>query len=138
MKQRWNKDFVTIARILRAPLHFEHYLTEYLQHTNLRLGDVEAARLTFSQKVQLLPHGDRSIDFVIPGIQHLNKVRNKLAHDLSATVIQEDAKVFLTGHFASRPGCVSTLGQSILQPTGLRNAEPHQRRHYAVKRGANR
>jgi hypothetical protein len=99
MKARWNKDVLTIGRILRAHLHVEYYLTEFLQHTNPHLGDLNEARITFNQKVTLLQSGDRKIDYLIPGIRHLNKIRNRLAHNLEATVTQEDAAVFLQGLF---------------------------------------
>ncbi|MFP3670621.1 hypothetical protein SB717_36660, partial [Priestia sp. SIMBA_032] len=54
MKERWNQDTDSIGRILRAHLYLEHYLTEYLQHANPALGDLDEARLTFAQKANLL------------------------------------------------------------------------------------
>ena len=94
-KKRWDKDVWTIGRILRAHLYVEHYLTEHLRHTNPQLGDLDAARLTFGQKANLLSQGDYRINFLIPGIKHLNKVRNRLAHNLEGTVTEDDNGVFL-------------------------------------------
>lgn len=99
MKIRWNKDVEMIGRILRAHLHVEYYLTEFLQYTNQNLGNLDEARITFNQKINLLPHDDRKIFFLIPGIRHLNKIRNRLAHNLDATVTENDAAVFLQGLF---------------------------------------
>jgi hypothetical protein len=99
MKARWNKDVLTIGRILRAHLHVEYYLTEFLQHTNPELGNLDEARITFNQKVNLLRSDDRTVDYLIPGIRHLNKIRNRLAHNLEATVTDDDATVFLQGLF---------------------------------------
>jgi hypothetical protein len=99
MKARWNKDVLTIGRILRAHLHVEYYLTEFLQHTNPQLGDLDEARITFNQKVNLLQSDDLKIGYLLPGIRHLNKIRNRLAHNLEATVTEEDATVFLQGLF---------------------------------------
>ncbi|PKO86653.1 MAG: hypothetical protein CVU18_13945 [Betaproteobacteria bacterium HGW-Betaproteobacteria-12] len=99
MKARWNKDVLTIGRILRAHLHVEYYLTEFLQHTNPKLGDLDEARITFNQKINLLQSGDRTVELLIPGIRHLNKIRNRLAHNLDATVTEGDATVFLQGMF---------------------------------------
>jgi hypothetical protein len=99
MKARWNKDVLTIGRILRAHLHVEYYLTEFLQYTTPQLGDLDEARITFNQKVNLLRSDDWTVGYLIPGIRHLNKIRNRLAHNLEATVNEEDATVFLQGLF---------------------------------------
>lgn len=99
MKAMWNKDVLTIGRILRAHLHVEHYLTEYLQHINPNLGDLDESRITFSQKLNLLRADDAKVAFLITGIRQLNKIRNRLAHDLEATVTEADAEVFLQGLF---------------------------------------
>ena len=94
MKARWNKDVNTIGRILRAHLHVEHYLTEYLRHINPAIGHLDSARLTFNQKVSLLPSDNGVVNMLIGGIRHLNKVRNRVAHNLEAAVTEEDATVF--------------------------------------------
>lgn len=111
MKERWNKDVTTFGRILRAHLHVEHYLTEYLQHVNPQLGDLDEARVTFNQKVSLLPAQDSRIDFLQPGIKHLNKIRNRLAHDLQATVTEDDKAVFLA------PGLFSAFREEGVKGT---------------------
>ncbi|TCG08392.1 hypothetical protein BZM27_12735 [Paraburkholderia steynii] len=97
MKSQWNQDITSIGRILRAHLFVEHYLTEHLQVVNPRLGDLDEARLAFAQKVHLL-EGDAppAISYLVPGIKRLNAVRNRLAHNLAATVTDEDAAVFLS------------------------------------------
>ncbi|SHK56065.1 hypothetical protein [Paraburkholderia terricola] len=96
MKERWNQDTDSIGRILRAHLYLEHYLTEYLQHANPALGDLDEARLTFAQKANLLRSDAPVIEMIIGGIRHLNKIRNRLAHNLRAAVTEEDANVFLS------------------------------------------
>lgn len=99
MNARWNQDVVAIGRILRAHLYVEHYLTEFLEKTNPRLGSLVDARLSFAQKVNLLePHA--RFRLVVPGIKRLNVIRNRLAHRLDAHVTEEDATVFLSdGYF---------------------------------------
>lgn len=111
MKERWNKDVTTIGRILRAHLHVEHHLTEYLQHVNPQLGELDEARITFNQKVNLLPAQDPRIDFLRPGIKHLNKIRNRLAHNLEATVTEDDKVVFLA------PGLFSAFREEGVKGT---------------------
>lgn len=94
MAARWNQDTDTIGRILRAHLFVEHYLTEYLQATNPALGDLDEARVTFNQKVSLLKTDGSSV--LVGGLRRLNKIRNRLAHNLQATVTDEDAALFLS------------------------------------------
>ncbi|HSV68911.1 MAG TPA: hypothetical protein VLI72_02275 [Methylibium sp.] len=97
LKDRWNQNVEMIGRILRAHLHVEYYLTEHLQQINPKLGDIDDARLSFAQKVNLLKEeGDAGIWRIIGGIRHLNKIRNRLAHNLKAEVTEEDRMVFLS------------------------------------------
>ncbi len=95
MQRRWDQDVAAIGRILRSHLYVEHYLSEYLERANPRLGSVTKARLTFAQKLELLDTRDPRLAEVLPGIKHLSTIRNRLAHRLSATVTTEDATVFL-------------------------------------------
>ncbi|MBY0367438.1 MAG: hypothetical protein EKK53_16965 [Burkholderiales bacterium] len=97
LKERWKQDVDTIGRILRAHLHVEYYLTEHLQHMNPMLGDIDGSRLSFAQKANLLTdRGDVAVWRLIGGIRHLNKIRNRLAHNLKAEVTEEDRTVFLS------------------------------------------
>jgi hypothetical protein len=97
LKERWKQDIDTIGRILRAHLHVEYYLTEHLQHINPGLGDIDEARLSFAQKANLLRQdGDASVWMLIGGIRHLNKIRNRLAHNLKAEVTADDRTVFFS------------------------------------------
>ncbi|UIF86088.1 hypothetical protein [Cupriavidus sp. UYPR2.512] len=96
MKKRWDQDTDTIGRILRAHLHVEHYLTEHLQTANPNLGEIDSARLSFAQKVELLKSDAGTIDMIVGGVRHLNRIRNRLAHNLSAGVTEDDAGVFLS------------------------------------------
>lgn len=95
MSRRWNQDVEAIGRILRAHLYVEHYMTEYLNKSNSNLGSVENAKLSFSQKLALLDPNDPRLQEVKVGIKHLNVIRNRLAHRLSATVTTDDSAIFL-------------------------------------------
>ena len=96
MQNRWDQDIDVIGRILRAHLYVEHYLTEYLRKANPRLGNLNSVRISFSQKIDLLDPNDSLVKDIIPGIRHLNKIRNRLAHNLSAEITETDAEVFLS------------------------------------------
>ena len=99
MQRRWNQDVRTIGRILRAHLYVEHYLDQYLEKTNPRLGPLAGARLSFAQKIELLDPTDPQLIEIVPGIKHLNTIRNRLAHKLSGTITPEDRSVFLSAPY---------------------------------------
>jgi hypothetical protein len=62
---------------------------------NPGLGPIEDARLPFSQKVELLPEDELDISFLKPGLRHLNRIRNRMAHKLRVDVTNEDRSAFL-------------------------------------------
>ena len=99
MTHRWNQDVDAIGRILRSHLYVEHYLSEYLEKANPRLGSISQARLTFAQKVNLLDSNNPRLSEILPGIRQLNKIRNRLAHQLTSPITNEDAAVFLQASF---------------------------------------
>lgn len=94
MLDRWNQDVTAIGRILRSHLYVEYYLTEYLQKSNPKLGDIDDARLSFAQKANLIGD-DYRIGLVAPGVKRMNVIRNRLAHNLEAAVTADDVQVFL-------------------------------------------
>ena len=96
LNSRWNQDAPLMGRILRSHLFVEHYLTRYLEGKNPALGNLEAARLTFSQKTELIDVKDTSVSYLIPGVRRLNRIRNRLAHTLSASVTTEDRDSLLS------------------------------------------
>lgn len=69
--ERVNREFLRLAaidhepigRVLRAHLVIENFLTAYLGRL-LGADSVRAARLTFAQKVSLLPNGREGAAFV--------------------------------------------------------------------------
>lgn len=91
----WQQNLEVIGRILRAHLFVEHYLGQYLIQANPRLGDLKGAKISFAQKIALLDATNSDIAHILPGIKHLNKIRNRLAHNLNAQVTDEDANIFL-------------------------------------------
>lgn len=55
---------------------------------------MDEARFTFAQKVVLI-QGPTAITELLPGIRRLNKIRNRMAHDLDAGITGEDADFYL-------------------------------------------
>jgi len=110
MERRWKQDTDAIGRILRAHLYVEHYLTEHLQKANPRLDGIRKARLSFAQKLALLESEHPAHAGLKGGISHLNKIRNRLAHNLNAELTNADAQVFLhSGLFGSMMAASGTF-----------------------------
>jgi hypothetical protein len=78
----WERDHGVIGRLVRAHLVLEHFLTKYLMAANPALGDIEAARLTFAQKLELALNRESVLLVIGPGIRQINKLRNQLVHRL--------------------------------------------------------
>lgn len=92
---QWEQDTTLIGRILRAHLFVEHFLTAYIQFKNPNLGDLENARLSYSQKIRLIDPKDFGIAYLVPGIVRLNQIRNRLAHTLCSEITEDDIQSFL-------------------------------------------
>jgi hypothetical protein len=93
----WNQDAFSIGRVLRSHLVVEFHLTRHLQFRNPNLGDIDAAGLTYAQKVDLIgPNVNHLIADCLPGLRHLGKIRNRLAHNLNVNVTQDDRNAFLS------------------------------------------
>lgn len=99
MSRRWHQDTESIGRILRAHLYVEHYMTEYLEKVNPKLGSIGKAKLSFSQKFSLLDPNDPRLFEVMDGVKLLNSIRNRLAHRLNAVVTKDDAAIFLNAPY---------------------------------------
>ncbi|TRY28667.1 hypothetical protein [Aliiglaciecola sp. M165] len=84
-----NQDHDVLGRVLKAHLILEHYLTIYLQQT-FKLDDLASARLSFSQKVTLLPTNGTAASSVKLGLKRLNRIRNEFAHRLNQDLEQFD------------------------------------------------
>jgi hypothetical protein len=80
-------DHDDLGRVLKCHLVVEHYLERFL---TAQLPSVRDAKLTFAQKAALLPQQRSAAAFVRPGIIQMNKLRNKFAHRLTATVGGDD------------------------------------------------
>jgi len=70
-----------IGRVLKCHLIVENYLDRFLA-THFKTANLADAKLSFFQKVQMLPSEGHAVAFVKPGIAKLNGVRNKFGHTL--------------------------------------------------------
>ena len=75
------QDHDLIGRVLKCHLIVENYLDRFLA-AHFKTSTLADAKLSFFQKVQLLPSEGHAVAFVKPGIAKLNSVRNKFGHTL--------------------------------------------------------
>jgi hypothetical protein len=100
-EEQWNQNIEVIGKVLRSHLVIETYLTRYLQFSNPNLGDVDKARLSFSQKLSIIGKKDNALLMLLPGIKRINKIRNELAHNLNLEVTDNDKAYFLSNEIFS-------------------------------------
>ena len=86
----WAQDSEQIGRVLRAHLAVEHFMTDYIRAKNPGLGPLDDVRLTFSQKVSMLPSDDAVVSPLKTGLKRLNRIRNRIAHNLKVDVVDDD------------------------------------------------
>lgn len=86
----WERNADHLGTVLIGHLAVEHYIDDWLTAANPGLKDVRNTRLSFSQKVELLEGADTFIQWLLPGVIRLNKIRNQLAHDLEAEISERD------------------------------------------------
>jgi len=90
----WNQDINTMGRVLRSHLIVEYYMTAFIQKNNPNLGSIDETNIGFAQKVDLIGDNNFLIHELIPGIRRINRVRNRLAHNLSEVVNEDDVRNF--------------------------------------------
>jgi hypothetical protein len=94
--KHWNQDAPLIGRVLRAHLVAEHFVTRYIEFMNPQLRGLDDARLTYAQKVHLFAKLSPISEGLCGGLIHLNRVRNRLGHNLGGPITNEDRSAFLS------------------------------------------
>jgi hypothetical protein len=90
------------GRILKSHLVLEHYLDRHLTEA-MGLQHVDDARLSFYQKATLLPTERSVAGFIKPGILRVNTIRNRVAHNLDASIGPDDLEPMEPLLLISRP-----------------------------------
>ena len=88
-KELLRTDHSSFGRIIKCHLISEIYIEKFLCE-KLALSNLSNARLSYYQKVMLLPEHGAAPAVIKPGLLVLNKLRNKFAHSLSAEVSVEE------------------------------------------------
>jgi hypothetical protein len=77
-------------QLLQAHLYFDHVITRMLEEALPNPDAMKLRRTTFSQKVQLLTAMDLLPSSLVPPVEYINSLRNKIAHQLNFE-ISDDA-----------------------------------------------
>jgi len=79
-----------LGSVLKCHLIIEHYMDQYLHMAYPTMVNIRKARLTFSQKLEMINNPQTLSQFYCLSIKSLNSLRNKFAHRISYSVIDED------------------------------------------------
>ena len=86
----WKRNVDHLGTVLISHLAVEHHIDNWLAAANPGTKAVGDTRLSFAQKVDLLEGADPSIQWLLPGVIRLNRLRNQIAHDLEAEISEQD------------------------------------------------
>ena len=89
----WSRSNQSLDTIVRCHLILESFLTKYIESKSRNIFNVKEARLSFNQKVGLIKDSEPILRIIYPGINDLNKVRNKLVHDLDYEIKEEFSNI---------------------------------------------
>ena len=108
-----NREHTTFGRLLKCHLITEIYVEKYLCE-ELSLPTISRARLSYYQKVMLLPEHGAPSAIIKPGLLLLNTVRNRFAHNLDANVSVDELQsmvdvLVLSRHDARQHGAVEII-----------------------------
>ena len=88
-KELLRTDHTRFGRVVKCHLITETYIERYLQK-KLALSNLSDARLSYYQKVKLLPEHGSAPAIIKPSLLRLNRIRNRFAHSLDAEVLVDE------------------------------------------------
>ena len=77
------RDEEFLSNIVVCHLMIEHYMFEFLQETNLGIGDLKKADLKYPQLSSLIKSDHPTLSIYLEGINCINTIRNNYAHNLN-------------------------------------------------------
>jgi hypothetical protein len=92
IKSLFNTPIDELGIVLKCHLIIENYIDEYLAACYPTIISLKDARLTFSQKLELVNNQWLITFFVYKGVKSLNSLRNKFAHQLSYRITEQDCQ----------------------------------------------
>jgi hypothetical protein len=94
-------------QLLQMHLYYDHVVTQTLAEAFPNPDAANLRRMGFSQKLQLVSAMQLYPQWLIPPIEFVNNLRNKIAHDLEFEITDKEIKDFTN--------CVPKVLRSILQ-----------------------
>lgn len=79
-------------QLLQAHLYFDHVITQLLVEALAKPDAIDASRMSFIQKVQLIEALGLLRADLAPAIVFMNGLRNKIAHDLNFEISDKDER----------------------------------------------
>ncbi len=73
-------------QVLQAHLYFDHVITALLTEELKNPTAIDVKRMGFAQKLQLVHALALMAGELVPVVSHVNKIRNRIAHDLEAKI----------------------------------------------------
>jgi len=98
----FQKDSSLFGRIIKCHLVSEVYLEKYLKN-KLSMTNLADVRLSYYQKVMLLPDRNEAPALFKPGLLTLNKLRNNFAHKLDSTLSTDELSTMTAMLLMSEP-----------------------------------
>lgn len=133
----WDRNADHLGTLLICHLIVEHYIDEWLEAANPGMKPVGETRLSFAQKMELLDGVEATVQWLLPGIRRLNRIRNQLAHNLEAAISDDDLKpiqeIVWPWHSAAGKPCnngISLVRDFTLVVSGMLNSQAHSIRRY--------
>jgi hypothetical protein len=135
----WRRNADHLGTVLISHLAIEHYIDDWLTAANPGLKPVGDTRLSFANKADLLDGVDASIQWLLPGVRRLNRIRNQLAHNLEAEVTEEDLapirEIVWPWHSAAGKPCnggITLVRDFALMVCGMLSSQANSIRRYGA------
>jgi hypothetical protein len=133
----WDRNADHLGALLICHLVVEHHIDGWLAAANPGMKPVSETRLSFAQKMDLLDNVEATVQWLLPGIRRLNRIRNQFAHNLEAAISDEDLKpikaIVWPWHSAAGKPCnsgISLIRDFTLMVSGMLNSQAYSIRRY--------
>jgi hypothetical protein len=140
--QFWDRNTHHLGTVLISHLAVEHYLDEWLAAACPGIRPAGETRLSFSHKVSLLDGADPTIEWLLPGVVRLNRIRNDLAHNIEAEISDKDLEpiqdIVWPWHTAAGKPCnkgVAMIPDFALLVCGMLSSQANAIRRYGDGNG---